>query len=306
MASGIYCIENLENHKKYIGWAFYIKRRIENHLINLRKNKHTNKYLQSAWNKYGEEKFNIWIIEEYPRDREILILMEIYFIAYHNSFYGDGKGYNLTRGGDGGLGTTRSNEWKEFMSKRMSGKNSPRYGISPSEETREKQRISHLGKKVSLATREKQSKSWTGKNNPLYGKFGKDNPNYGSKRSVETRKKMSDAQLGEKNYAYGTRHTDKWKKEQSDKMMGKNHPLYGKKMKSKSSVYYGVYKKVCRHKKIYVYWNVELQENNKKIQIGLFKSEIEAAKAYDRYVIENNLDRPLNFPENYPNRIIDR
>ena len=35
--------------------------------------------------------------------------------------------------------------------------------------------------------------------------------------------------------------------------------------------------------------------NNKQIHIGLFKTAIEAAKAYDQYVIDNNLEHTKNF-----------
>jgi len=37
-----------------------------------------------------------------------------------------------------------------------------------------------------------------GKNNPMYGKFGEDNSNFGSKRSEETRKRMSESHMGMK------------------------------------------------------------------------------------------------------------
>jgi len=43
-------------------------------------------------------------------------------------------------------------------------------------------------------------------------------------------------------------------------------------------------------------WIAHCRNKGKLVHIGYFKDELEAAKAYDRYVIENNLKRRLNFP----------
>ena len=42
--------------------------------------------------------------------------------------------------------------------------------------------------------------------------------------------------------------------------------------------------------------------SNKQLNLGGFDSEIDAAKARDKYVYENNLPHRLNFPEDYPSR----
>lgn len=60
---GIYCIENLINHKKYIGSSINIYQRWSNHKSDLRGNRHHNNHLQDAWNKYGENNFKFSIIE---------------------------------------------------------------------------------------------------------------------------------------------------------------------------------------------------------------------------------------------------
>ena len=57
-----------------------------------------------------------------------------------------------------------------------------------------------------------------------------------------------------------------------------------------TSKYYGV----CWKKRPRI-WEANIQVNGKQIHLGSFDSEIEAAKAYDAYVISNNLNRPLNF-----------
>ena len=60
---GIYCIENAVNHKKYIGLSRDIHRRWLEHRAALNRGDHVNKYLQSAWNNYGEDAFRFNIVE---------------------------------------------------------------------------------------------------------------------------------------------------------------------------------------------------------------------------------------------------
>lgn len=65
--NGVYRITNIKNNKFYIGSSSsktYIYTRIKHHYGDLKNNKHVNKYLQNAWNKYGEDFFYFDIIEE--------------------------------------------------------------------------------------------------------------------------------------------------------------------------------------------------------------------------------------------------
>lgn len=95
---GIYCITNSKNNKKYIGQTYDLKFRWLHHRSDLRGNRHHNRHLQAAWNKYGEENFKFDELEYCPLEQ--LDEREIYWINYYKSQ--DQKfGYNLA---DGGLG----------------------------------------------------------------------------------------------------------------------------------------------------------------------------------------------------------
>lgn len=130
---------------------------------------------------------------------------------------------------------------------------------------------------------------------------GKNNPRYGVPVSEESRRKMGESRRGERNGmygirspAYGTKHTEEWKRLMSNKLSGINNPQFGKKLPNASSLYFGVIKiKTCKIK----IWHAGLKQHGKQVRIGSFKSELDAAHAYDKYVIENNLPNPLNFPD---------
>lgn len=92
MASGIYCIKNTKNNKVYIGKASTLRTRLNAHKHLLRNNKHVNCYLQSAWNKYGEESFEFSIIQNCEID--LLPEMEALWVKINNSNHPD-HGYNL-------------------------------------------------------------------------------------------------------------------------------------------------------------------------------------------------------------------
>ena len=60
---GVYKITNLINNKFYIGSTIdSFKTRLKAHFNKLRVNKHSNKHLQSSFNKYGEENFEVSLI----------------------------------------------------------------------------------------------------------------------------------------------------------------------------------------------------------------------------------------------------
>lgn len=108
---GIYKITNAVNGKVYIGKSENIHHRWKQHIRELNKNKHSNAYLQNAWNKYSQANFEFSIVYE-ALDNEDLDELEIKFISEYNSF-NDEYGYNLTSGGEG---SKRAESTKEKIS----------------------------------------------------------------------------------------------------------------------------------------------------------------------------------------------
>jgi group I intron endonuclease len=60
---GIYCIRNMVNGNEYVGQTGDIQVRWSGHRTNLRGDKHENRHLQRAWNLYGEDAFDFFILE---------------------------------------------------------------------------------------------------------------------------------------------------------------------------------------------------------------------------------------------------
>jgi hypothetical protein len=83
--SGIYCIENIINNKKYIGSSVNIYQRLHKHRTFLIRNKHKNSILQNSVNKNGIENFRCYILEEVTIEN--LIKREQYYINVSNSIY---------------------------------------------------------------------------------------------------------------------------------------------------------------------------------------------------------------------------
>ena len=95
---GIYRIENLVNHKIYIGLSKDCMKRWHDHrskAFNSTREDDIKKPLYMAMRKYGLDNFTFEIIEKC--DEFLLKEREIYWISYYDSY---NKGYNATKGGD--------------------------------------------------------------------------------------------------------------------------------------------------------------------------------------------------------------
>lgn len=123
--SGIYQIRNVLNGKMYIGSAFDIKRRWNFHKSALNLNKHKTKYLQSAWNKYGEKAFE-FIVLEYCEKEHLLFHEQKWFNFYKPYDRNNGYNVNPIAGSNIGLKLPQTKEQIEKRAKALRGlKRSP-------------------------------------------------------------------------------------------------------------------------------------------------------------------------------------
>jgi group I intron endonuclease len=110
-ASGVYQILCRPTGKVYVGSAVNLNERWRAHVSMLRRGVHTNLYLQHAWDKYGEEYFEFWVIDFVERDR--LLIVEQYWIDQREAV-NSAKGFNIfaTAGSPGGM---YAQTWEGFI-----------------------------------------------------------------------------------------------------------------------------------------------------------------------------------------------
>lgn len=97
VVSGVYCIENINNNKKYIGSSVDIYGRWVVHIRDLNKKNHCNPHLQNAWDKCGRSGFNFYIVEILStKVRSTLFKAEQKWMDFYQSANSD-YGYNINK-----------------------------------------------------------------------------------------------------------------------------------------------------------------------------------------------------------------
>ena len=185
MSQVIYKIINLVNDKFYVGSTTNKKVRFRQHRKLLRGNRHHCKHLQSAWNKYGEEKFNFVAIEEVAEALSLQDVEDTYLkehvgkeYCYNSGASADAPWRGVYGAKNPKFGVPRtdaekikiSSSLKEFYAEDYF--NHPRVGKTHSDEAKAK---------ISASKLANPSKHWLGK-----------------ERDAETKQKIGDTQRGVK------------------------------------------------------------------------------------------------------------
>ena len=186
--AGVYCIENLETGKKYIGQSINLRKREREHFLSLNRGSHINRHLQNAWNKYGKDSFIF----------KPLIYCEPFELTRYEQFFVDLYTpevlYNIrVECVDSALGTKHTEEAKKNMSRAQSGEKNPMYGKS-------------------------------GELNHMYGRTGTDSPLFGKHHSEETKNKISESNKGK---VFSEEHKLKISQNHAN-VSGEKNPNYGK------------------------------------------------------------------------------
>lgn len=180
--SGVYLIINLHNGKIYVGSSANIRGRIFEHLKDLRRGCHHNRYLQRAWDKYGEGVFRFEVLETCPTG--LIIQREQYWMDNLDSS-NPKIGYNLVAKAGGGWSQAAIEAGTKAAAKVNRGK-------KRSIEVRVKISIGNKGKKRSEETKAKvKANHWSRKPNAAEIAEKTASKNRGRKHSTEHKEKIS-------------------------------------------------------------------------------------------------------------------
>lgn len=191
----IYRIINQINGKSYIGLTTKTRptdrysqhKYLARHPAQDNKN-NPNSAIHAAMRKYGVDNFIFKIIEEVPEDQD-LNLREKYWIEFYHTYIKDPlcNGYNLTEGGEGSCGYSRSQSAEERIKK---GKSIKKFYQEHPEAVEHKREVAKK-----LWENEEYRKKVTESNQKFYAEHpdifkGKNNPFYGKKHTEESLAKI--------------------------------------------------------------------------------------------------------------------
>lgn len=144
---GIYAIIHKATGRKYVGQSGNLTKRFIQHRVDLRRGKHVNPKLQSAWNKYGETEFEFVVLEQCEADN----------LDAREQVYLDQKPwFNIAVYANSNMrGRKHSKESLEKMSR-------VKKGIFPTEEARRNMSSARKGKTLPAAVKVKISEAKKG------------------------------------------------------------------------------------------------------------------------------------------------
>ena len=196
---GIYKITNAVDGKFYIGSSCNITKRLCFHRSQLIRDKHFNRHLQRAWNKYGAQAFTF----------ETVLLCDIETKLYFEQVFIDVlcPAYNFAKGALATMqGYKHTEETRRKVSEGLKG-NTNFVGHKHTEETIRKMSEAKKGKPLSEEHKRNISEARKGEKHPFYGKNHTD----------ETKRKMSEAKKGNQPWL-GRTHSDETKRKISEAM----------------------------------------------------------------------------------------
>lgn len=185
--TGVYCIRNVVNGKRYIGSA--AKRfsdRWSQHVSELRRGRHHSRYLQAAWIKYGEDAFIFEVTERCHPDH--CIDVEQVFIDFYKT--ADNQyGYNICPIAGSKRGVRLTPEQIEAMRQMNTGR-------KHTDETKAKIGLAHIGHRHTPQSIEKMAMAKRGKKRTPEAIEKTAASVRGVPKTIEHRRKISEANKG--------------------------------------------------------------------------------------------------------------
>jgi group I intron endonuclease len=192
--SGIYCIEHVPTGRRYLGSAYNLIKRRQQHYRELRDGKHFNRHLQSAVRKYGFDEFRWIVLEVTASDKHSRYDAEQRWL---NTLPPDS--YNVCPCPRGTAGRPVTDESRRKMSE-------SRRSWRPSKEFREHLSLVGKGRKLSRESIEKGAAKRRGVPLSESHRESLRRANLGKRYSAETRKRVGDASRGKpRPRRFGTR-----------------------------------------------------------------------------------------------------